>query len=78
MTFCTDDHLQIHRGQGRLSEVLLEDAGEATRSRQVGLRRSRGVHDLKAQGLMWLRVHVQAAAHVPGCVGIPFARLAFL
>lgn len=46
----TDGGLQVHRGQGRISEVLQQDARQATRAAHVDVRRRRGQHDLQAEG----------------------------
>jgi len=59
-----DDAVQVHRGQGRLPEVLLQVAGAAANPLGLGLGRRRGEHDLQAQGRLRLRVHEQAHAHV--------------
>jgi hypothetical protein len=59
------DRLHIHRGQRRLPEVLLQVASPPPRPANLGLRRRRVHNDLQAENGLWLRVHVQAAAHVP-------------
>ena len=41
---------QVHRGQGCVSEVLREDAGQEARAPEQCERRRRGEHDLQAEG----------------------------
>lgn len=45
-----DGRVQVHRGQGRLPEVLQQDARQAARAAYVCVGRRRGQHDLQTQG----------------------------
>jgi len=45
-----DGGIQVHRGQGRVSEVLQQDARQETRAAHVDVGRCGGKHDLQTQG----------------------------
>ena len=53
-----DDRVHLHRGQGRVPEVLQQMAGETPRATDVGIRRRRVHNDLEAEDRMRLRVHI--------------------
>lgn len=57
--------VHVHRGQGRVFEILQHRARQAARQSVVCVGRCRVDHDLEAQNGVRLRVHVQIAAHVP-------------
>lgn len=53
-TLSTDDGLQVHRRQGCLPEVLLQDAGTTTDPLPIRIRRRRGEHDHPSKGRLRL------------------------
>ncbi len=66
ITILTDGGIQVHRGQGRVPEVLQQDVGQAPGAAHVSQRRCRGFNDIQAEAGLRLRVHKQASENVPG------------
>ena len=63
-----DGYIQVSRGEGRLPNILLDEAFQAPHPRRVRIRRGRGEHDFQAEGGLWFRIHEQAPTHVHWCV----------
>jgi cullin 1 len=59
-----DDSIQVPRRQGCIPAVLFHQTLQAADPRCLRVGRSRGEHDCKAQGRVWLRVYPEASAHV--------------
>mmetsp|Transcript_15870 Transcript_15870/g.62000 ORF Transcript_15870/g.62000 Transcript_15870/m.62000 type:complete len:256 (+) Transcript_15870:741-1508(+) len=60
------DNFQVHRGEGRVHDVLLEGACKAADPGHLCVGGPGGQHDQQAEECVRLRVHVQAPADVHG------------
>ena len=59
-----DGHIQVPRGEGRLPNVLLDKAIQASHPRRISIGRGGSEHDLQVEGGLRFRIHEQAPAHV--------------
>jgi cullin 1 len=59
-----DGHIQVSRGEGRLPNVLLDKAFQASHPRSIGIGRGRGEHDLQVEGGLQFRIHEKSPTHV--------------
>jgi cullin 1 len=53
----TDGAVQVHRGQGRVPDVLHNQTFQAPHPWCLHVRRERGKHDIEIEGGMWFRIY---------------------